>query len=248
MIKMAVDWTRSTTYVSFDLWLEHHSSSLASLTQWSLSRDLWDPLANDWVPPLLCHLPCPQLRQIHLEGLEVQLEAAGGLPGVLHDCSSLTALGLWECDLEDACAACAAIAALPELQSLQLQGIFDAAEAFPMPQLQCMTKLTQLSICGSYLTEQTFEELGHLSQLSALCNLESLELSGLPPDGVPGGLPSQLSKLTYLSVEYTRGCADAAQFRHLSSLTALRDLSVKSWRWADETMPPFLDMFRTCRS
>jgi hypothetical protein len=44
-----------------------------------------------------------------------------------------------------------------------------------------------------------------LSQLSKLVNLQHLTLERLPDGGVPGGLPSQLVRLTCLNAEYERG-------------------------------------------
>jgi hypothetical protein len=51
----------------------------------------------------------------------------------------------------------------------------------------------------------------------------------MPPAGVPGGLPSQLQKLTCLDVTYNLPvqCDPAEQFQLLSSLTALQDLRVE---------------------
>jgi hypothetical protein len=71
-------------------------------------------------------------------------------------------------------------------------------------------------------------EPAQLQQLSAMEHLADLELRELASEGLPGGLPSQLTKLTRLHVMYSRvdSCSLAEQLQHLSSLTALRDLTV----------------------
>jgi hypothetical protein len=72
-------------------------------------------------PSQLHTLPCPQLRQLHLQGLNVQLAASRGLPGVLHACTGLQGLQLCGCFIQDPAESAAAIAALPGLQRLWLK-------------------------------------------------------------------------------------------------------------------------------
>jgi hypothetical protein len=60
-----------------------------------------------------------------------------------------------------------------------------------------------------------------------LVDLGELELSELPFDGVPGGLPPQLTKLTALNVCYTTSQDAAQQLQHLSSLSALQNLALE---------------------
>jgi hypothetical protein len=234
MRQVAVQWGASSMYESFALLLEKHSSSLCSITQCSISGDGRDPLSPrpDWEAPPCRTLPFPQLHHLRLHDLKIQLETAGGCPGVLHGCSGLTALDLQKCVLEDPVAASAAISALPELQSLQLDGVVGPQGVLVMPEVQRLSKLTQLSInCARVPVE---DQLVQLSDLSALVNLKALVLSGLSYDGIPGGVPFQLSKLTRLSIQYGSGCGDAEQFYNLSSLTALQDLAVGScgYGWA----------------
>lgn len=57
-------------------------------------------------------------------------------------------------------------------------------------------------------------------------NLANLKLSGLPVNAVPGGVPSQLVRLTALDFRYETGYGAREQFRNLSCLTALQDLKV----------------------
>jgi hypothetical protein len=141
---------------------------------------------------------------------------------MLHDSTNLTALDLQGCQMQNADAAFAAIATLPDLQSLCLAQILGLNwPAVQLSQLKSPSKLTSLSIqAWGYHAE-------HLSQLSALSNLQRLHLHGLPSEKVSGGLPSQLAKLTSLDLHWTVGCSTVAeQLQHLSSLTALQHLSV----------------------
>jgi hypothetical protein len=66
----------------------------------------------------------------------------------------------------------------------------------------------------------------YLKQLSALTSLQELKLSGLPPEGVPGGVTSQLGNLTCLHIQHDSS-SNANHFQHLSRLTALQDLAVQ---------------------
>jgi hypothetical protein len=207
---------------NFTNWLQQQSSSLSSLTECSIVSTTTDKQS-------MRSFPCPQLHKLHLSGLEVQLGLAGGFPGVLQDCTGLTALHLQDCVVLDAAAAPAALAALPHLQSLSLAE--DSEHKGLLPDLQRLSQLTYLSLKLYSSYDCTAEDVAWLSQLSALVNLQHLELTELPKLGVPGGLPSQLVKLTSLRVDYgTMSCdTTAEQLQHLSSLTALQQLSVKSF-------------------
>jgi hypothetical protein len=124
------------------------------------------------------------------------------------------------CDTPAASAA-AAVAALPELRDVRLTENWDLQRKDPFAAAQFPTGVTHLSL-GLHNNEEALE---HLSQLSGLVNLEHLELLMLDPPGVPGGLPSQLVKLTCLDMYYSD--LDAAeQFQHLSALTALQQLKI----------------------
>jgi hypothetical protein len=87
--------------------------------------------------------------------------------------------------------------------------------------------LTQLQL-DPYLIQP--EQQQQLSQLSALVNLEELWIK-LPSGGIPGGLPSQLQKLTCLKLSdrMVSGFDAAEQFQHLGSLTALQNLSIAGY-------------------
>jgi hypothetical protein len=203
---------------SFKLWLQHHDNSITQCSIEDAGYSEWwpDPHLN-----LDC-LPCPQLRLLSLKYLKLQLEPAGDCPGVLQSCTRLQELNLEGCAFKDTDATFAAIAALPQLRSLCVVGV-DGSEARLSGELQLLTHLTKLR-----LDLHRLQQPQQLGQLSALTSLEELGLR-MPPDGMPGGLPSQLQKLTSLRVEYSLPMQSdlAEQFQHLSSLTALQDLAVK---------------------
>lgn len=89
---------------------------------------------------------------------------------------------------------------------------------------QLTSQLTHVSLdCHGITAEAT---AGLAQQLAGLANLAHLVLSRLPHE-LPGGLPSQLGKLTHLHISYVCECA-AEQLQHLSCFTALRQLSLDS--------------------
>jgi Leucine-rich repeat (LRR) protein len=105
-------------YDSFTRWLQQHNTSLTSLTECSIKV----PAACRWrgeAKSVLGHLPCPQLRQLHLENVTLLSDPAGGCPSALQDCTRLTALSLKGCTVPDLPAL---LAALPDLQSLRMSG------------------------------------------------------------------------------------------------------------------------------
>jgi hypothetical protein len=66
-------------------------------------------------------LPCAALRHLHLEGgLDVQLAATDGHPGILHDCTGLTSLHLEVPAIIDYDEDFDAILELEQLQCLKL--------------------------------------------------------------------------------------------------------------------------------
>jgi hypothetical protein len=83
---------------SFTDWLEGHSSSLGSVKQCSIS-ERGNTYADERL--LLRCLLCPQLCQLFLTGLRLQLEPADGSTGLLHDCRGLAALEVHYCTMQD---------------------------------------------------------------------------------------------------------------------------------------------------
>jgi hypothetical protein len=219
------------TLESLALWLRQHSTRLTNLQRCSILSN-WCGFGLD-NPPILRNRPCPGLHTLHLQELRMQLPRARGFAGVLGDCTGLTTLHLEDCRVNMTPAARAAIAALPALQSLEVLWVCSPellAEgrcvAAHFLQLQHPQQLTQLRLRFGRDPEQ----LEHLQQLPTLTNLQRLELLDMLPDAVPGGLPSQLVKLTGLFVHChssSGGLGDAATyFQHLSCLTALQELLV----------------------
>jgi hypothetical protein len=93
------------------------------------------------------NLPCSQLRSLQLNNLRVQLEPTDSCPGVLHDCTGLTALDLEDCHLKLDDAALAVVAALPELQRLRFAWLENSFPGRPsIPVFQHPLQLTHLSI------------------------------------------------------------------------------------------------------
>jgi hypothetical protein len=142
------------------------------------------------------------LHSLHLRYCSLQLEPADGSPGVLQGCAGLTALALDDCSVEDApAAAAAAIAALPDLQRLRLGHLEDLqGNSLVAMDGSCLAVLQQLTHLSLVCKGLKGNQLAELSQLSVLTNLKHLELTGLS-GGVPGGLPSQLDKLTCLDID-----------------------------------------------
>jgi Leucine-rich repeat (LRR) protein len=217
--KVAVRCSKPDTITQLSTWLERHRTTLTNLTQCSVEG----VLDNMMFLPDLDTLPCPQLSQLHLKDLYVE-----GSPGVLQDCTGLTALDLETCEVLDVSAAAAAITALSGLRSLRLTVREEEEDDSLLAELAGLPlQLTHLKLHADTMEP---EEAGPLlQQLSRLVNLQHLELGRLPPDAVPDGMLSQLSKLTCLDINFDRGNHVAEKFRHLSSLTALQQLSVRSF-------------------
>jgi hypothetical protein len=149
------------------------------------------------------------------------------------------------CDAGDAGKAARAIAAAHSLQRLRLDSTVGSCNYYPArsarprpcicgsssssPQLQKETvvpeldSLLQLTHCSLSVDDRKAEEL---IELSTLINLVDLKLTVVGKDGVPGGLPSQLVKLTSLSLDYDAAWVEAEQLQHVGSFTALQQLEL----------------------
>lgn len=211
----------------FAFWLERHNTSLTSLVQCAFVDE------RQSLPHMHgMKLPWPQLHEMHLE--KVDLGAAGEFPSVLHGCTGLTALKLRWCKVQDkraASAAMNAIAALSTLEHLDLTHFVDDRERVVEvhPELQPLTQLTHLSLDLALESQQ-------LQDLTSSANLVHLSLPNIIHAGVPGVLPFQLVKLTFLQIDCCAGDTPE-QLQHLSCLTALQELSV-AWR-ASNHLPGF---------
>jgi len=149
---------------------------------------------------ILTQLPCPNLRELDLGHMQVQLSASSTQQGVLHSCTRLTKLLLQYCQFADGHSSLAALSALVRLQHLELQGIMGAVVSgstdgsfMPSTALQHLTQLTHMSLryVGRLLNADS------LQHVSCLVNLQELDLfdSSVPlsPSTAPG-----LSSLTAL--------------------------------------------------
>jgi hypothetical protein len=232
---LALRFRKQESVSSFNLWLERHTSSMAGFTELSVTKSA----QCDGSQLSLVWPPCPQLRQLQLQGrhtLELVPAPGGGLQqgwqGLLSSFTALTALTV-DCIVLDSSDAIAAVAASPKLQHLSWQGKtywHDCAG------LQPPTGLTHLCLkcCGHDSPPNALGQF--LGQLSALVKLEHLQLKGIPSfNQLPCGLLSQLAKLTCLHINYhdSSGVDLAQQLSHLSSATALQKLVYK-----DESLDP----------
>jgi hypothetical protein len=231
--------------LSFALWFSRNCNVLTSLTFLSMDVGL-----HGFKTTVQC-LPCPQLQNLRLRGLPLQLQPSDGHAGVLHHCSGLTALTLDQCEIQDGEAAFAALAALPQLQHLVIEVPFNKEYLHLLPALQQMSSLTNLNLdyWSTYeaagcedLWQELSEQMEQQSPFSGLVNLQQLRWispsQGTPFDGLPGGLPSQLVKLTNLDVNYDYVPTARSQLQQLSSMTALRDLNINIYNSYD-TLPDF---------
>jgi Leucine-rich repeat (LRR) protein len=201
-------------------WHERHGTSIAQMTECSFVGD----------PTGIAHLskpPGPGLRQLQLQDISSQLQHGGSC--VLRDCTSLTTLNMQDCMVSDASAAAASIAAMPELCSLALAWSEGESKALQSASGRSLIQVLQLPSTLTYLSLQA-PSMGcdRMGELSALVNLQHLTLQRLSPPGVPAGLPAQLVRLTCLEAAFQPGCNMAEQLQHLSSLTALQQLSFSS--------------------
>jgi hypothetical protein len=96
--KVTVQHPRTSSgFSSFVRWLERYTPTLTNLTQCSIMGRYRPGYGGETA---VLRLP-PQLRQLLLQTLKVQLGpqagTQGSFPGVLQDCSRLTALHLQDC-------------------------------------------------------------------------------------------------------------------------------------------------------
>jgi len=179
--------------------------SLHALCQWiTLHGQHLTSLQLSAVDENLTQLPCPNLLELDLAFIDVQLGGSSTQPGVLHSCTRLTMLRLDRCYFtstdEYYTNSLAALSALVELQHLGLMDDRDGdGNWMPSAVLQQLPHLTYLHIRdqGNYLLVT-----GSLQHLSCLTNLQELHIASfgvlhprisLSPSATPG-----LSRLTAL--------------------------------------------------
>jgi hypothetical protein len=224
---------------SFSRWQKRQHGDLSSLTRCRVAG------AGRSFPAYqaLGALQAPQLLQLALQQVSLQADT-------LQACSGLTALLLRECVLPRRDWLETVADTAPSLQHLAIQASYNKYKGLSFS-VQNLTQLTHLSIDWRPPQQQQQQQQGlHAARrllhgppsehkfsiqkklsrhLSTLVNLQHLRLTDLAYEGLPGGFPPQLSKLTCLDVQYT-DCVHTedflAQFQHLSSLTALQHLRI----------------------
>jgi len=171
-------------------WMLHHGQHLTSLRLGVFGAQSGGTLTQ---------LPCPNLRELGLLDMQVQLSASSTHPGLLYSCTRLTKLLLHNCQFIHGHSSLAALSALVELQHLNLTiravqlVISDDDDFLPSTVLQHLTQLTYLSLqnAGRLLNVDS------LQHTSCLVNLQELDLfdssAPLSPSTTPG-----LSSLTAL--------------------------------------------------
>jgi len=181
-------------------WMTHHGQHLTSL-QLSGSGD-----------EQLTQLPCPNLRQLDLAYIKVQLDSSSTPPGVLHSCTRLTWLRLDSCYFtntdENYGSSLAALSALVELQHLALLENRDAggSEWMPSTVLKQLPHLTYLRV-----RDQNVDMLGtrSLQHVSCLTKLQRLHLAGF-------------------RAQQRRVCLSPSTTPRLNRLTALRQVTLEN--------------------
>jgi len=171
-------------------WMLHHGQHLTSLQLCG--------------PGTLTQLPCPNLRELALGSMRVQLSASSTQPGVLHSCTRLTELFFIFCQFADGHSSLAALSSLVQLQRLT---ILDAVSEFtddggmPSTVLQHLKQLTHLSLydTGGLLSMESLQHASGLVNLQELCITDSTV--PLSPSTTPGW--SRLTALQSLDLRRT---------------------------------------------
>jgi len=142
----------------------------------------------------LTELPCPNLRELDVDNMRVQLSGSSTQPGVLHSCTRLTKLQLHCNHLVDEHSSLAALSALVQLQHLFLAAVSGSTDdGMPSTVLEHLTQLTHLYLdsLGQLLNVDSLQHTSCLVNLQELYFHESTV--PLSPSTTPG-----LSRLTAL--------------------------------------------------
>jgi len=152
----------------------------------------------------LIQLPCPNLRELNLSYIKLQLSGSSTQPRVLHSCTRLNKLLLQYCQFVDGHSSLSALSSLVPLQHLEL--IMGAVVSRPTNDACLPSTLLQ------HLTELTHLCLQHADQLlnadslqhaSCLVNLQELHITGssfpLSHSTTPGW--SRLTALRKVSIQ-----------------------------------------------
>jgi len=177
-------------------WMTHHGQHLTSL--------------QFQIDGTLTQLPCPNLRELDLAYMQVQLDASSSQPGVLHSCTRLTKLCFCKCHYIDSRSSLAALTALVGLQHLQLADTLHAADDIWMPSavLQHLPHLTYLLLDNGNTQVVDGKCLEHISCLTSLQELHiagaRLGYQAVSPSLSPSTTPG-LNRLTALQRVNLRG-------------------------------------------
>jgi len=122
-------------------WMQQHGQNLSSLQLGVYGGQSGRTLTQ---------LPCPNLRELDLRYMQVQLSASSTQPGVLHSCTRLTQLLLHHCPFANGHSSLSALSSLVGLQHLAIMAVAHGstdASLMPPTVLQHLTQLTHLSLC-----------------------------------------------------------------------------------------------------
>jgi hypothetical protein len=221
MSQVVVRCSSTVDYDNLISWLNQRSSNLVNMTSLTQRR-----LSTCWKRQHLGHLPCSQLHQLILQGMDLQLEPTFSSSGLLQDVTGLAALDLEDCLVENMPAAFTAISALPKLRHLRLMNVRDKQGGFLISKVHPMLELTHLSLDMTGRKVQVDPTVGFLGQLAATVNLQHLSLDGFPASSLSDSWPCQLSKLISLRIRYSTADGAAQHLQHISCLAALQELDL----------------------
>ena len=185
----------------FQRWLQHNGQHLTSLEVSHLAD-------------ALTQLPCQNLRQLCVEGSDVQLGPSSSQPGILHSCRGLTKLHVRPSD------SLAALSAVPDLQHLELDVPYNHPDhhtlRLPGSVLMVLAQLTCLHLSGVVVTAESLQHISALQHLQVL-HLAKPEVSIISPSNTPG-----LAQLTGLHTLHLSGAnldpavlQDYTQLQHI---------------------------------
>jgi len=166
-----------------DHWMQQHGRHLTRLQL-------------DALDGALTELPCPNLQELYLGDMRVQLSGSSTQPGLLHSCTRLTKLYLVACKFANGHSSLATLSSLVRLQRLTIMAVVSESTddgGMPSTVLQHLTQLTHLYLDNA----DQLLNADSLQHVSCLVNLQELHLAystvPLSPSTTPG-----LSRLTAL--------------------------------------------------
>jgi hypothetical protein len=220
------EWDHFTErIVVFFQWTSHHGQYLTSLrlSDIRLHRKTRPDTAQ------VLQLPCPNLLELELALVAVQLGPTSTHPGVLHTCTQLTKLRLRACPITDWPTGLAALSAAPQLQDLQLADIQPpagaAAAVLDSDQYSLFSSVLQ-DLQGLKSLQLTDQQCWYLSAdtLQHLSSLTNLQESRVTSDDVEfsSSTTPGISALTALTrIDLHEMSLDLAVLQHTTQLQHL---------------------------